>query len=306
MTLPPPIIRAAWVDRPADEAFRVFTDQIGAWWPLPTHGLFGDRSGAVVFRGGQLVEQATDGAETVWAQVRTWEPPHRIVVSWHPGRGIEDASEVEVSFEPEGRGTRVVIEHRGWETFGDDAVNRRLGYVGPNAWGYVLDHFADGAETRPDAVDVSALETSYQTFFEEAERGGFRSPPAGQWTAEQTIAHVALNDVAMLAVAQAIVHQNPARFENIICQNLDVLSHWIIADSSLEGLISRGQALAQLVCRSLERLTPEQLQIAVECRLFHDGEVVLEQPMPWRVIAVETQSDRHLPAHVEQLQRLRR
>ena len=56
----PPVIRAAWVDRPAEEAFQVFTQEIGAWWPLPTHGLFGDRSGSVHFRDGKLIEGVTN------------------------------------------------------------------------------------------------------------------------------------------------------------------------------------------------------------------------------------------------------
>lgn len=39
--------------------------------------------------------------------------------------------------------TRVVIEHRGWEAFGDAGFASRRSYVGPRAWGSVIDHFAD-------------------------------------------------------------------------------------------------------------------------------------------------------------------
>ena len=39
--------------------------------------------------------------------------------SWHPGRGEETAQEVEVTFAPEGGGTRVDIRHYGWEKLGD-------------------------------------------------------------------------------------------------------------------------------------------------------------------------------------------
>lgn len=306
MTTPPPVIRAAWVDRPVDEAFAVFTEEIGAWWPLPTHGIYGPDSGSVGFRDGQLVEQSTDGSLAIWAHVRAWEPPSRLVVAWHPGRDVGEASEVAVTFEPDGQGTRVIIEHRGWENFGDDAMKKRLGYVGPNAWGYVLDHFSAGAETRLDAADVSTLEQAYRTFFDEAERGGFGAPPAGQWTAEQTVAHVALNDVAMLAVTQSIVHQNPTTFENEVCQDLDVLTRRIALDGSLDEQIARGRELALLVSRSILRLSPEQLDTPIDCRLLHDGAVVLEQAMPWRMIVLDTQASRHLPAHVQQLQNLRR
>ena len=54
------------------------------------------------------------------------------------------------------------------------------------------------------------------------------------------------------------------------------------------------------------RLDPDQLATPVACRLFHDGELVLDAPMPWGRLAVETQASVHLPAHTGQLRDLRR
>ena len=45
----PPVLRSAQVARPLEEAFEVFTQQIGAWWPLPTHGIFGADAGGLGF-----------------------------------------------------------------------------------------------------------------------------------------------------------------------------------------------------------------------------------------------------------------
>ena len=176
----PPVLRSALVARPLDEAFAVFTRQIGAWWPLPTHGIFGAEAGALGFEEGHLVERAVDGRTSVWGEVLAWEPPHRIVLTWHPGQEADQASEVEVRFTAsEGGGTRVELEHRGWERFGPDALRRRHGYVGPGAWGHVLDHFAGLADPRPDAVDLTAVGAAYEAFFAEAERGGFGEPSGG-------------------------------------------------------------------------------------------------------------------------------
>lgn len=306
-----PVIRAAWVQRDIDGAFEVFTSEIGAWWPLRTHGLFGDRSGQVVFSDGQLIERAVDGSEAVWAHVTAWEPPHRFVLAWHPGRSLDEASEVAVTFEVAGErasdhpSTRVVIEHRGWERFGEDAANRRTGYVGPNAWGYVLDHFSSLGDIRPDAADVRALAAAYDDFFGEAGDRHFGDAPEGEWNAEQTLAHVALNDLAMLAVTQAIVHQQATRFENLTCHDLDALSRWIQNSGTIDGLIERGRVTARLVCAALRRLSPEQLDTMIHCRLLHDGEVMVDRPLPWSAVAVRTQAETHLPAHVEQLRNLR-
>jgi uncharacterized protein YndB with AHSA1/START domain len=259
MTTPttrPPVVRAALVRCAVDEAFTAFTDRIGAWWPLPTHGRFGERAGGVAFDAGRLVERSVDGEEVVWGEVLAWEPPHRLVVSWHPGREADDASEVEVRFLAQDDGTRVELEHRGWERFGEDAMRRRRGYVGPGAWGAVLEHFADVAEPRADGPDLAPLRAAYSAFFAEAERGGFALPPAeGEWDADEVLAHVALNDLAMAAVA---------------------------------------------------RLDPEQRATSVHAVLHHDGEVALDEPMPWGVLAVDVQAGRHLPAHTTQLAELRR
>ena len=207
----------------------------------------------------------------------------------------------------EGGGTRVELEHRGWERFGENAMLRRHGYVGPGAWGSVLDHFADVADVRPDAVDLTAVAAAYDAFFAEAERGGFGDPPPGEWDAARVLAHVALNDLAMTAVAQALVHgrTDPA-FGNVTCQDPQVLTDWVAATGDLAALVARGRALAEVAMAATARLDPDQLATAVPCRLFHDGELVLDGPMPWGRLAAETQASVHLPAHTGQLRDLRR
>ncbi|MFT7475247.1 MAG: hypothetical protein ACI81L_002185 [Verrucomicrobiales bacterium] len=301
----PPIVRCACIARPVDETFDVFTAEIGAWWPLPTHGLFGGDAASVVFRDGKLIEQSIDGREVEWGEVSAWEPSRRVVIAWHPGRDRSEASEVEVLFEEDRIGTRVVIEHRGWEVFGDDANGRRLGYVGPNAWGYVLDHFASGAEIDADAVDLDALSAAYESFFSEAEIGGFDPPPGAEWNAEQVVAHVALNDAAMMNTCQALVHGLPTRFENVVCQEQRVLDGWIAASGDMAGLVRRGRVMARSTRAALRRLSAEQRETDVHCRLIHDGHVMVNNPMAWELVAITTQIDMHLPAHITQLRDLR-
>lgn len=301
----PPVVRSATVACGPDDAFRIFTDEIGAWWPLPTHGLFGDRAGGVVFRDGHLVELAQDGAERVWGRVEVWEPPARLSIAWHPGRGPDDASLVEVTFVESGDMTQVVIEHHGWERFGDDAAAQRRGYVGPNAWGYVLDHFGDGVAPQVDAPDLGALGLAYGAFFSEFETGGFGPPREGHWTAEEVIAHVALNDAAMLGVCQALVHGRELRFENEVCHDPESLHRWIDAAGSPAGMVERARQASRQLMAAVARLSTEQRATPVHCRLLHEGTVVLDDPRPWGVVAIEIQAAHHLPAHVTQLQELR-
>ena len=51
-------------------AFELFTDRIGAWWPLDTHSVFDD--GTVAFEGGVLVERRGDES-AVWGEVLEWD-----------------------------------------------------------------------------------------------------------------------------------------------------------------------------------------------------------------------------------------
>lgn len=143
------------VDCPPDHAFRVFTERLGSWWPLGTHSVsvMDDGSGApetAVLEprvGGRLYERTRDGRDCDWGRVLAWEPPGRLVLSWHPGRPESEATEVEVRFVPEGERTRVELEHRGWERLGERAAPAREGYDGgwPAVLGAYVDATAGGA-----------------------------------------------------------------------------------------------------------------------------------------------------------------
>jgi uncharacterized protein YndB with AHSA1/START domain len=137
-----PITKSVTVERPPEEAFRLFTESIGTWWPLGgRHSLFESAQTAVLEGrvGGRVYEISSDGEEGLWGTVTEWDPPHRLVYTWHPGRGEETAQEVEIVFSPEGHGTRVDLEHRGWER----APEKRSSYdVG---WDRVLDRYVEAA-----------------------------------------------------------------------------------------------------------------------------------------------------------------
>ncbi len=301
-----PVVRATWVRCDPQTAFEVFTRRIGAWWPLPTHGMFGERAGGVGFEDGRLIERSVTGEECLWGEVLVWDPPERLAFSWHPGGEPTEASEVEVGFAADGDGTRVVLEHRGWERFGESALARRRRYVGPGTWGAVLEHYADVAEPAGQVDGLGALEAAYDAFLAEAARGGFGEPPAGEWDAAQVLAHVALNDMAMTAVAHAIVHgKTDLRFENVLCQDRAVLAAEVSRAGDLPGLVAHARQAADVAIAAVSRLDADQRVTMVHCTLQHDGEVVLDQPMPWGEVAVTIQAARHLPAHTGQLRDLR-
>ena len=132
-------------------AFQLFTAGIGSWWPTETHSLAAGEEQAVrsvVFEertGGRVYEVAEDGTEDIWATVLAWEPPNRLVLAWKPSHREEPPTEVEVRFTATDSGTRVDLEHRGWERLGVNAAERAESY--PDGWVLVLGRFA--AADRP-------------------------------------------------------------------------------------------------------------------------------------------------------------
>jgi len=136
---PEPLTKQVQVQRPIEEAFDIFTTRMADWWPLPQHSITQSQavSCAVEPRvGGELYETDTDGARHPWGRVLVWEPPRRLVFTWHPGRDPDTAQEVEVTFEAAGEGTLVSLEHRDWHKLGDAAEETRQGYDG--GWDFVL------------------------------------------------------------------------------------------------------------------------------------------------------------------------
>jgi uncharacterized protein YndB with AHSA1/START domain len=135
------------VDSPLDEAFETFTAGMSAWWPLRTHSVGEERAESVEVEphaGGRVVEQIAGGERSVWAHVLAWEPPHRLVYSWYPGRSPDDATEVEVRFEADGDRTRIELEHRGWERLRDrPEVTRPSHRTYASGWDTVLGHYRE-------------------------------------------------------------------------------------------------------------------------------------------------------------------
>jgi uncharacterized protein YndB with AHSA1/START domain len=137
-----PVVRTVTVRRTPEDTFRLFTADIGAWWPMGTHSVFG-ATARVAVEGSEIVETSAEGERTVWAEIVESSPPHRLVLNWHPGTDPAMPTRVEVAFSPDGEGTRVELTHTGWEALGERAEAARQSY--DTGWQSVLEGFATAA-----------------------------------------------------------------------------------------------------------------------------------------------------------------
>ena len=69
-----------------------------------------------------------------------WEPPRRLLVSWKVNAERVAPTEWEIRFEPEGEGTRVEFEHRGWERY-EDGVEASANY--DKGWEVILARYTE-------------------------------------------------------------------------------------------------------------------------------------------------------------------
>ena len=133
------VVKRITVPGTAAEAFALFTERVGEWWPLPTHSVAGDD--AVDARidpqvGGRFYEVTKSGEEHDWGSVLQWEQDRRLVLDWYPGLPSAEATRLEISFLQLGDSTEVTLVHDGWEARGDVALERRDGY--DTGWDQVL------------------------------------------------------------------------------------------------------------------------------------------------------------------------
>ncbi|MEM7752995.1 MAG: SRPBCC family protein [Pseudomonadota bacterium] len=140
-----PIVKTVRVPlRPVD-AFALFTEKIGAWWPVESHSVSagqGAPSRSLSLEGkmgGALIEIGHDGTQHNWGTVEEWEPGHVFATTWHPGKMADRQTRVRVTFEADGDGTLVTLTHWGWDALGNDAAAMRTGYDG--GWNGVLERF---------------------------------------------------------------------------------------------------------------------------------------------------------------------
>ena len=146
--------KAIDVRAPQEVAWRVFTEKMGAWWPLAFYKIGTAKAVDAVLEphlGGRWYERGEDGSTCDWGIVLAWEPYSRLVVSWdidanwQPDPSLK--TEIEVRFIAHGtNATRVELEHRHLDRYGARREEMRRIFDMEGDWGRLLASFAQLAE----------------------------------------------------------------------------------------------------------------------------------------------------------------
>ncbi len=138
------------VEAPAERAFRVFTTNMGSWWPKDHHIGKAPLKDCVIEPkvDGRWYERGEDGSTCDWGKVLAWDPPRRLLLAWQLNSSFTYdpalMTEVEVTFTVLGpKLTRVDFEHRNLERFGE-AAERLRDQMGAG-WGAIIESYRQTA-----------------------------------------------------------------------------------------------------------------------------------------------------------------
>lgn len=154
MSIVEPVIKEIVVETSQERAFQVFTDGIDRWWPREHHIGKSPLKRAVIEpkQGGRWYAICQDGTECDTGKVLAWDPPRRLLLAWQLTAKWEYdpafVTEVEVTFVAEGpKKTRVQLEHRNLERYGESATELRKMINAQDGWGQMMDAFKRAAES---------------------------------------------------------------------------------------------------------------------------------------------------------------
>jgi uncharacterized protein YndB with AHSA1/START domain len=136
------------VDASPEDAFRIFTDEVGLWWRRGTP-YWNDAERGLSIRieprvGGRFLEVYDLDNETGFevGRVTAWEPGRRLAFTWSCLGWPEGVNtDVEVTFEPDGERTAVTLRHSGFERLGPDGEQLMAGY--DSGWKEVIGWFVE-------------------------------------------------------------------------------------------------------------------------------------------------------------------
>ncbi len=148
-----PVRRQIVVRASQRRAFEVFTREMTSWWPKEHHIGSAPIEEIVIepHEGGRWYTRHQDGTETSTGFVQVWEPYDRLVLTWQISADwkydVSLVTPIELRFVAEGPDrTRVELEHRDLDRYGEQAERMRQVFDAPDAWDATLRAFAGAAQ----------------------------------------------------------------------------------------------------------------------------------------------------------------
>jgi hypothetical protein len=155
-------------------------------------------------------------------------------------------------------------------------------------------------------LDTAPLRDAYRTLLDAAARvagadGPGPTPPAGEWNADQILAHVAIVTSATIAAASSVAAGTSATYDNRVALDTWTIERLIARAGGNAGLRDRLRRQGDSLCALAgPALSGAELDALVPTLLLSNGTLLVDQLVPLREL-ITGLADVELPAHTEQL-----
>jgi hypothetical protein len=153
-------------------------------------------------------------------------------------------------------------------------------------------------------MDTAPLRDAYRALLDAAatvaDSGETSPPPAGEWNAEQILAHVAIVTATTIAAASCVASGANTTYDNRIAQDTWTIDRVIGRAGGNAGLRERIRLQGEALCTLGPALSEAELDTLVPTLLLSSDKVLVDQPMPLRDLVMGL-ADAELPGHTKQL-----
>jgi len=127
------------------------------------------------------------------------------------------------------------------------------------------------------------------------------TPPAGEWNADQILAHVAIVTAATITAVSSAATGTTTTYDNRMAQDGWTLERVIALAGGNAGLRDRIRLQGDALCAlGGPMLSEAELDTLVPALLLSNGKVLVDRPMPLRDL-ITGLAEAELPGHTEQL-----
>src|SRR5215813_5323939 len=159
---------------------------------------------------------------------------------------------------------------------------------------------------RKTLMDTMPLRDAYRALLDAAATvagsgGPSPVPPAGEWNADQILAHVAIVSAATIAAVAAVASGANTTYDNRIAADTWTIERLIALAGGNAGLRDRISLQADALCTlGGPMLSEAELNTLVPTRLLSNDTVLVDQPVPLRDL-IAGLAETELPGHTKQL-----
>ncbi len=154
-------------------------------------------------------------------------------------------------------------------------------------------------------MDTTPLRDAYRALLEAAATvagsDDTNAPPAGEWNADQILAHVAIVTATTIAAASDVASGANTTYDNRIAQDAWTIDRVIANAGGSAGLQERIRLHGEVLCTlGGPALSDAELDTLVPTLLLSNDKALVDQPVQLRDLIMGL-ADAELPGHTKQL-----